>query len=161
LDGPTHEVVPVVVVGPDLLYCASGRNGPTLALRGGGAGDVTATHLAWRAVRGGPHVPSPILVNGRLYTANDTGIVTCLDAATGKLLYQERVNDKFSASPVAAGGLIYCAAESGVTYVLRATDTFEVVARNDLGSPILASPAALDGTLIFRTRDELVCVGRR
>jgi outer membrane protein assembly factor BamB len=161
LDGPTREVIPVIVVGKDLIYSASGRNGPTISLRPGGTGDVTDSHLAWRTVRGGPHVPSPVLVNGRLYTANDTGVLTCLDAATGRLVYQERVNDRFSASPVSAGGLIYCAAESGVTYVIRAGDRFDVVARNDLGSPILASPAAVDGTLIVRTQDELICIGRK
>jgi outer membrane protein assembly factor BamB len=161
LDGPTEEVIPNIVVGPTLLYSASGRNGPTLALRPGGNGDVTETNLAWRAVRNGPHVPSPALVNGRLYTANDTGVFTCLDAATGKLIYTERVNDHFLASPVTAGDLMWFAAESGTTYVVRASDRFEPVAKSDLGSPILASPAAIDGTLILRTQDEIVCVGRK
>jgi outer membrane protein assembly factor BamB len=161
LNGPTHEVIPAIVVGRGLIYSASGRNGPTLALRPGGDGDVTETHLAWRSVRNGPHVPSPCLVNGRLYTANDTGVFTCLDAATGKLVYTERINDRFSASPVVAGDLMWFAAESGVTYVIRASDRFEPVAKNDLGSPILASPAAIDGTLILRTQDELVCIGRK
>jgi outer membrane protein assembly factor BamB len=159
LDGPTEEVIPNIVAGPTLLYSASGRNGPTLALRPGGTGDVTETHLAWRAVRNGPHVPSPALVKGRLFTANDTGVFTCLDAATGKLIYSERVNDHFSASPVTAGDLMWFASESGRTYVVRAADHFEPVAKNDLGSPILASLAAIDGTLILRTQDELVCVG--
>jgi outer membrane protein assembly factor BamB len=161
LQGPTREVIPVIVVGKDLIYSASGRNGPTLGLRPGGHGDVSATHLVWRAVRGGPHVPSPSLVNGRLYTANDTGIVTCLDAATGKLIYQERLPDQFSASPIVAGDLLYFPAESGVTYVVRAGDTLDVVARNDLGSPILASPAVMNGTILLRTESELVCVGAR
>jgi outer membrane protein assembly factor BamB len=161
LDGPTEEVIPAVVIGANLLYSASGRNGPTIALRGGGSGDVTATHLAWTAVRTGPHVPSPALVNGRLYAANDTGVLTCLDAATGKLVYTERINDRFSASPVVAGDLLWFGAESGKTYVVRAFDRFEPVAKNDLGSPILASPAAIDGTLIIRTQDELVCIGRK
>src|SRR5439155_14870764 len=80
LRGPTQEVIPTLVIGKDLIYSVSGRNGPTLALRPGGTGDVTQTHLAWRAIRSGPHVPSPALVKGRLYTANDTGVVTCLDA---------------------------------------------------------------------------------
>src|SRR5262249_34762698 len=124
LSGPTYEVIPTVVVGPDLVYCASGRNGPTLALRPGGSGDVPETHLAWRAVRYGPHVPSPIVVGGRLYTVNDTGIASCLDAATGKLIWVERLPDRFSASPVEAGGLLYFPGESGVTYVLRAADKF-------------------------------------
>jgi outer membrane protein assembly factor BamB len=159
LRGATQEVIPAVVVGKELLYCASGRNGPTLGLRPGGSGDVTQSHLIWRAVRSGPHVPSPALVNGRLYTANDTGVVTCLDAATGKLIFLERLGDAFSASPIVAGGLLYFPAESGITYVLRAGGTFDLVAQNDLGAPILASPAVADGCIILRTADELVCVG--
>jgi len=161
LRGPTHEVIPTIVIGPDLLYSASGRNGPTLGLRPGGKGDVTETHLAWRTVRGGPHVPSPILVGGRLYTVNDTGIVTCLHAQTGRLIYQERLHDRFSASPVEAGGLIYFPAESGITYVVKAGDTFELAAKNDLGAPILASFAVVDGQILARAQDELVCIGER
>ncbi len=159
LRGPTQEVIPTVVIGRDLIYSASGRNGPTLGLRPGGRGDATATHLAWRAVRGGPHVPTPALVGGRLYTANDTGILSCLDAATGKLLHLERLGDQFSASPVVAGDLLYFPAESGVTYVVRAGDAPAVVARNDLGAPILASPAVVGDRLYLRTAGELVCIG--
>jgi outer membrane protein assembly factor BamB len=161
LAGATHEVIPAVVVGKGLIYSASGRNGPVLALRPGGTGDVTETHLAWRAVRHGAHVPSPVLVGGRLYAANDMGIVACLDAVTGKLLYQERLSDRFSASPVVANGLIYLPGESGVTHVLRAGEAFEVVAKNDLGSPILASPAVAGGRMLLRTEEELVCVGEK
>jgi outer membrane protein assembly factor BamB len=159
LRGPTQEVVPAIVVGKDLLYCASGRNGPTLGFRPGGSGDTTQTHLVWRAVRGGPHVPTPALVNGRLYTANDTGVFSCLDAATGKLIYYERISDAFSASPIVAGDLLYFPAESGITYVVRAGDNLDVIARNDLGAPILASPAAVDGRIYLRTAEELVCIG--
>jgi outer membrane protein assembly factor BamB len=159
LRGPTQEVIPVIVVGTELLLCASGRNGPTLGLRPGGSGDITDSHLVWRAVRGGPHVPSAALVNGRLYTANDTGMMSCLDAATGKLIYLERISDRFSASPVIAGNLLYFPAESGITYVVRAGDALEVVARNDLGSAILASPAVVDGRIFLRTADELIGIG--
>jgi outer membrane protein assembly factor BamB len=158
LRGATAEVVPTVVVGKDLIYSASGRNGPILALRPGGEGDVTDTHLVWQAVRCGPHVPSPILANDRLYLANDTGIVSCLDARDGRLIYQERIHDRFSASPVAAGDLLYFCSESGVTYVVRATEKLEIVARNELGSPILASPAVVGNRMLLRTQEELVCV---
>jgi outer membrane protein assembly factor BamB len=159
LRGPTQEVIPALVVGKDLIYSASGRNGPTLAFRPGGTGDVSKTHLAWRVIRSGPHVPSPILVKGRLYTVNDTGIFTCLDATTGRLVYTERLDDNFSASPVAAGELLYFPAESGVTYVLRTGDAVDIVARNDLGLPILASPAVMGNRLLLRAGSELVCIG--
>ncbi len=159
LSGPTHEVIPTLVVGRDLIYSASGRLGPTLALVPGGRGDVTATHLVWQTVRGGPHVPSPILYEGRLYTVNDTGIATALDAQSGEVVWQHRIRDRFSASPVAAEGLLYVCSESGSTYVLRAGDSYELVAKNELGEPILASPAALAGRLYVRTAEALYCLG--
>jgi outer membrane protein assembly factor BamB len=159
LRGPTQEVVPAIVIGKKLLYSASGRNGPTIGMRPGGAGDITQTHLAWRAVRGAPHVPSPVLVKDRLYTVNDTGVLSCLDAETGKLIYLERISDTFSASPIVAGDMLYFPAESGITYVIRAGNSLEIVARNDLGAPILASPAVADGRILLRTHDELVCIG--
>ena len=158
LDGPTREVVPTIVVGPRLIYSASGRNGPTLGVRPGGHGDVYETHLAWRTVRGGPHVPSPVYFEGLLFTVNDTGIATCLDAETGELVWQKRLGDRFSASPLVAEGRLYCCGESGTTYVLRAGETFEQLAVNDLESPILASPAALGERLFIRTEDELFCL---
>ncbi len=159
LAGTTVEVIPTVVVGKGLLYSASGRNGPVLAFRPGGSGDVTGSHLAWRTVRVGPQVPSPLYLDGRLYAVNDFGIITCLDAEDGKLIWQHRLQSAFSASPIEAGGLLYLCGENGVTYVLRAGDKFEVVARNDLGSPILASPAAVENRLYVRTEKELVCIG--
>ncbi len=106
-------------------------------------------------------MPTPAYVKGRLYTANDTGIFSCLDAATGKLIFLDRISDRFAASPIIAGDLLYFPAESGITYVTRATETLEVVSRNDLASPILASPAVAGGRIFLRTENELVCVGGR
>jgi outer membrane protein assembly factor BamB len=160
LKGTTVEVIPGIIVGPDMIYSASGRQGPTIGLRPGGKGNVTDSHLAWRTPRGGPHVPSPVLYQGKLYTVNDTGIATCLNAEDGKSIWQARISAKFSASPLEAEGLLYCASEEGIVYVLRAGDKFEIVAENDMGAPILASPAALGNRLYIRTASELVCIGR-
>ncbi|HEX3870436.1 MAG TPA: PQQ-binding-like beta-propeller repeat protein [Pirellulales bacterium] len=159
LKGPTHEVIPTLLADRHVVYSASGRQGPTIALQPGGSGDVTETHLLWRTPRGGPHVPSPLLFEGRIYTVNDTGIATCLSAQDGKLLWQARARGKFSASPIESEGRLYCASEEGVTYVLKAGDKFEVLAENDLESPILASPAALDSRLYIRTAEGLWCIG--
>jgi outer membrane protein assembly factor BamB len=161
LSGPTHEVIPMIVVGKDLIYSCSGRNGPTLALRPGGEGDITQKGLVWRSTRSGPHVPSPILVGDLLYTFNDMGIITCLEADTGTLVWQERVDDCFCASPLAAGDRIYVSGESGVTYVLKAGRKLDIVARNDMGQPILASLAAVDNQLILRSQSELVLIGKK
>jgi outer membrane protein assembly factor BamB len=161
LKGPTVEVIPTVVVGPHMIFTASGRQGPTLGVHPGGRGDITDTHLAWRAVRGGPHVPSPIYYDGRLYTVNDTGIATCLDAESGEMVWQSRIRDKFSASPIEAQGLLYFPSESGVTFVVRPGNKLDIVAENDLGSPILASPAAVGDRLYLRTTTELVAIGTK
>lgn len=160
LSGPTREVVPTVVIGPELVYSASGRQGPTLAVAPGGSGDVTESRVAWTAIRGGPHVPSPTLVGDRLFVVNDFGIASCLNAQTGEFLWQDRIRDKFSASGVEAGGHLYFPSETGVTYVLKAADQFEIVAQNDLGAPILASPAALAGRLYLRAGRTLYCIGK-
>jgi len=161
LSGPTHEVIPMIVVGKDLIYSASGRNGPTIALRPGGEGDITQTGLVWRSPRSGPHVPTPILVGDLLYMFNDMGIATCLEADTGSLIWQERIDDCFCASPLAAGDRIYVPGESGVTYVVKAGRRLEVLARNDMGEPILASLAAVDSQLVLRTASELVLIARK
>ncbi|MEM7231564.1 MAG: PQQ-binding-like beta-propeller repeat protein [Planctomycetota bacterium] len=155
LDGPTHEVVPTLVYDEGLVYSCSGRNGPTLAIRPGGDGNVSETHLAWRVVRGAPHVPSPVIADGRIYFANDTGILTCLDAKTGRTVYQRRLKGKFTASPVAADGHVYFTNERGDTFVLPTGEKSEVRKLNSLREKTLASPAILDGKIYFRTEKHL------
>ena len=159
LAGPSREAIPMIASGGGLLYSASGRNGPTLAIRPGGKGDVTATHLAWRTIRGGPHVPSPVFLNGRLYSVSDTGIVSCLVARTGKSLWQRRLRGRFSMSPLAAGDRLLLTSEDGVTTILKDGPTFEVLATNHLGENVLATPAVLGGQIIFRTAEHLLCIG--
>src|SRR5690606_32268986 len=154
-DGPTKEVVPTLVYGHGLVYSCSGRNGPTLAVKPGGEGEVTETHVAWRSVRGAPHVPSPILLGGLLYYTNDTGILSCLDALSGSTVYQKRLRGKFTASPVAADGKIYFTNEDGVTFVVREGRDFETLAENEFGETTLASMAVLDGRLYARSEGHL------
>jgi outer membrane protein assembly factor BamB len=163
--GTTFEVIPTPVVGHGLIYCASGRAGPTLAIRPGGSGDVTRTHLSWTSPRGSPFVPSPILVGPHLYTVNDmASIVTCLDAATGRTLWQGRLGvaqrEGFSASPVAVDGKVFFTNDNGETFVLRAGPTFELLRVNRLNEQVLASPALVDGRWYVRTEGHLLAIGR-
>jgi outer membrane protein assembly factor BamB len=158
------EVIPTPVVGYGLVFCASGRAGPTLAIRPGGQGDVTPSHLEWQSPRGSPFVPSPILVGERLYMVNDmASIVTCLDATTGRTLWQGRLGvarrEGFSASPVAADGKVFFTNDDGETFVLRAGPEFALLHVNTLGEPTLTSPALVDGRWYFRTRGHLVAIG--
>jgi outer membrane protein assembly factor BamB len=163
--GTTYEVIPTPVVGYGLVFCSSGRAGPTLAIRPGGSGDITRTHVAWMSPRGSPFVPSPILYGSQLYMVNDmASIVTSLDAATGKVLYQGRLGvarrEGFSASPVAVDGKVFFTNDEGETFVLRAGPTFELLHVNEIGERTLASPALVDGRWYIRTDRHLYAVGR-
>ncbi len=159
VSGTSQEAIPMIVAGGGLLYSTSGRNGPTMAIRPGGRGDVTTTHVVWRHERGGPHVPSPAYHDGRLYLISDTGVLACHDAAIGEPLWQKRLRGRFSMSPLVIGDKLLLVNESGVAYVFRSAARYEQLAENDLGETVLATPAVLDGRLYFRTEGQLMCVG--
>jgi len=162
--GSTFEVIPTPVVGYGMLFCSSGRAGPTLAIRPGGKGDVTNTHVAWTTPRGSPFVPSPILFGDLLYTINDMqSIVSAFDARTGASLWQGRLGvatrEGFSASPVAMDGKVFFTNDDGETYVLRAGKTFTLMHVNRIGERTLASPALVDGRWYIRTAQHLYAIG--
>jgi outer membrane protein assembly factor BamB len=162
--GNLQEATPTPVVGEGLLFCATGRAGPTLAIRPGGRGDVTEERVAWRTSKGSPFIPSPIVYDGRLYMVNDmASVVTCHRASDGQVLWQGRLGEarreSFSASPVAFDGKVFFANDDGDTFVLRAGDAFELLRVNSLGEQTLASPALVDGKWYWRTAGHLVCIG--
>ncbi len=157
--GPTHEVIPTVVCGHGLIFSASGRVGPMLALRAGGSGDISASHLVWRSSRGAPHVPSPVLVGERLYQVNDMGILTCIKAQSGEVLYQKRIGGTFSASPVAGDGKVYVTSEDGDTTVLADGPELKVLSVNPLKETTLASMAVLKKQIFIRTQKHLYAIG--
>jgi len=162
--GNTYEVIPTPVVGGGLVFCASGRAGPTLAIRPGGQGDVTRTHVEWRSPRGSPFVPSPLFYGDQLYLVNDmASIATAFNAATGTVLWQGRLGvamrEGFSASPVGVDGKVFFTNDDGETFVLRAGRTFELLHVNQLNARVLASPALAGGRWYFRTDRELLGIG--
>lgn len=164
VSGLTFEVIPTPVVGHDLVFCSSGRAGPTLAIRPGGSGDVTATHLAWSTPKGSPFVPSPLIVGDVLYLVNDMqSIVTAYEAKSGTLLYQGRLGEPkregFSASPVAVNGKVFLTNDDGETFVVAAGREFKLLHVNALGEATYASPALVDGRWYFRTAASLVAIG--
>ncbi len=124
-----------------------------IAVRCGGTGDVTKTNLLWTEKKGLPQVASELFYQDRLYFIRNDGIVTCRDAASGRLIYQERtgVAGGYYASPIVADGKIYTASDRGVVAVFTAGPEFKVLARNDLKEPIFATPAMANGTLYVRT----------
>ena len=162
--GNKFEVIPTPVVGHDLVFASSGRAGPTIAIRAGGRGDVTDTHVVWTSPKGAPFVPSAIIVDEQLYTINDMqAVVTSFEATTGKVLFQGRLGraprEGFSASPVTVDGKVFFTNDDGETFVLKAGPKFELLHVNRLGARTLASPALVDGRWYFRTRNELICIG--
>lgn len=158
ITGASRESIPMPVIGGGKIFSVSGRNGPMLALKPGGNGDVTTSHTLWSIPRGGPHVPTPVYVNNRLFMVNDMGIASCRNAETGELVWQERLTGKFSMSTLSAGDKLIVTSETGTTHILRAADKFEQVAVNELNETTLATPAIVRGRIYFRTAEHLICI---
>jgi outer membrane protein assembly factor BamB len=156
--GMTGWVTPSPVFGKGLVFATSGKDGPTLAIRPGGRGDVTTTHIAWRDEKDGPYVCSPILYGDLLYVHDEQGRLTCREAVDGRIVYRARLKGKFTASAVAGDGRIYLTNDSGTTTVVKAGREFEVLAENRLDAECLASPAIAGGELFLRTRKELFSI---
>lgn len=135
-----------------------------LAIKPGGKGDITASHLAWKSTRSLPYVCSPVSYRGRLYTVKNGGLASCYEAKTGRARYQDERLDAagdYYASLVAANGHIYAASQKGVLVVWEAGDELKVLARNDLGEQVMATPAVVDGHLFVRTEKHLYCFGEK
>lgn len=154
--GEGYSVVPRPVFGHGMVFLSSGYDDPVLlAIRTDGTGDVTKTHVAWTLAKGAPHNPSPLLVGDELYVVSDRGIASCVDARTGKVHWQERLQGEFSASPLYAGGHVYFQSEEGVGSVVKASKTFELVTTNELNERTLASYAVAGSALFIRTNKHL------
>jgi outer membrane protein assembly factor BamB len=152
------------VHGHGLVFLTSGHTKELIAVRQGGSGDLTQDGIVWKVTKGVPTRPSLLLHQDWLFMVSDDGIVTCLEAKTGKQLWQERPekNLKFSASPVLAGGHLYLtdeAEEGGKTFVLEAGPKYKLVATNKLAVGCMASPAVVGGQIFLRTRTHLYCIG--
>jgi outer membrane protein assembly factor BamB len=160
-NNPMNRIIASAVVKDGLIYCPT-RVKPLTALRPGGRGDVTATHVVWQNPNG-PDVPSPVTDGKYLFVANDRGILWCLDAKTGKEIWGgQRIKAAiYSASPVLADGKLYVTSEDGLVTVVKAGPTFEVLAENDMKEYTLSSPAISDGQIFIRTAGALYAIGTR
>jgi outer membrane protein assembly factor BamB len=166
----TQVKVPSPVVANDLFFLSGGnpRGRDFYAVRPTASGDISLTstqergaHVAWRKTRGSPYTPTPIVYEGLLYVCNDNGVLTVYEAASGAQIYTHRIgttNSTFSASPVAARGHLYFASEDGEVFVVKAGQTYELVATNRIGEPLMATPAISDGMLIVRGQQHLFAV---
>jgi outer membrane protein assembly factor BamB len=145
-----------------VIYTSRGyRSGPYMAIRLGGRGDITRTHVEWLVPTGAPYISSLLHYQGLIYMANDAGIATCVDAKTGERVWQERIEGIFSASPVAGDGKVYLLSETGETIVIEAGRQFRILARNQLDERMVASPAISGGQIFIRTDEHLYCIGKR
>lgn len=160
--GLARECVPTPVLGDGMLFAVSGPNGTHLAIKPGGRGDVTDSHVVWRNEKGTSFVPSGIAFDKRYYLADDKGIASCFDASNGELLWRKRLGGKFTASPVAADNKLYFTNEDGSTLVLDGTKAeYTELARNEIGEDVLASAAVSQGRFFLRTSKHLFCIGKK
>jgi outer membrane protein assembly factor BamB len=158
---PYYRIVASPVVADGMVYVSS-RVRPFIALRAGGRGDVSSTHVAWTTDQG-PDVPTPATDGRYVFILNDRGILWCRDAKTGAEVWgRQRVRaGTYSASPLVADGKLYVTSEDGVTTVLEAGPVFKVLAENDLADYTLSSIAVSDRQLFMRTTQFLYCIGPR
>ena len=153
-------VTPSPVVADGLLFTSSGFEAPTIrAIRLGGKGDITKTHIAWEQKRGVAALASFLYVAPHLYSITRDNILYCFEASTGKIVWRERLTGVHSASPVLADGKIYIQSEDGVTLVLRPGAKYDEIARNKLGEKCLASMAVSQGRFFIRSDKHLYCIG--
>lgn len=151
-----HSASTRPVLGHGLIFFPTGfSKGQLLAIKPGGSGVVTETHLAWRAKRGVPNKPSLVLVDELLFMVDDNGFASCLEAKTGQELWQERIGGAYSASPIVAEGRIYALSEDGRTVVFEAGRDFKKLAENKLSDGFMASPAVSGKALFLRTKKAL------
>ncbi len=155
------RIVGSPVVKDGLIYAPT-RNQPLLALRPGGSGDVTNSHLAFRYEGRAADVPTPVCDGEYLYLVDDRGMVTCLDAKTGDMVYSgmRTASGTVSSSPVLIDGNIYFVNENAVTVVFKAGPEFELVSENSLdGEYTLSSIAVSESQIFIRTAKSLFCIG--
>jgi outer membrane protein assembly factor BamB len=168
--GLPGNIAPSAIVGDGMVFAFGGfpRLG-AVAVKLGGKGDVTKTHVAWTS-NNSTYIPTPVLHDGKLFFASDAGFATCLDAKTGELIYKERLpgasasgrgGKPFYASMVLANGNVYAVSRRNGTFVFPASPGFKIAAQNSLGddSQFNATPAVVGDQMFLRSDKFLYCLG--
>lgn len=169
---PTSSIsIPTPFAAHNLIYVASGyRRGiqPIYAIRPGSSGDISLKEgsdankqIAWSTQKGAPYISTPVVYGSHLYVCGYNGVLSCYNANTGELIYQNRLGKGgfFSASPVAADGKIYAVNEEGDVFVVKAGSAFELLATNAMNEVCMATPAISRGKIVIRTLSKLVSIG--
>lgn len=165
--GQTENIIPTPVLGFDRVFCTSGFRGAMLqAIQLGRTGDLTGTDaIAWQVTDATPYVPSPLLYGDKLYFCSGTNpILSCYNAQTGIPYYVKQNLEQIKgiyASPVGAADRVYCVGRNGVTYVLKNSDTFEVLAVNTLADRFDCSPAIVGDKLYLKGKQNLYCIANQ
>lgn len=159
-EGPAEVTANTLAFSATTVFSSGGFPEKELrAIRGDGKDDVSQSHLAWKTDKGITYVPSPLYHAGLLYLVNDAGIASCIDAESGKQIWQERLQGNFSSSPVLVGNLLYATNEAGQTSIFKASRTFELVGTNAMQESVMATPAVCGGQIFLRTASKLYCLG--
>jgi len=159
--GSGFSVVPRPLADETHVYCCTGFvRAEILAIRLGGRGDISSTHVAWRHPQQVPTQPSPALHEGRLFMVSDNGIGQCLRAESGEVVWKKRLPGSYSASALRVGDHVYFFNRDGLTTVIdAATDDGAVLASNQVEGTIMATPAVVDGQMYLRTHTHLYATG--
>jgi outer membrane protein assembly factor BamB len=173
LSGGGDIPVPTPVVSDGLIYItnAHGPLSPVYAIRETATGDVSLKPdttsneaVAWSTPRGGGYMCTPLVYRGLVYVVRYNGILNVFDAKTGEKKYEQRLagaTSAFTASPIASDGKVYIASEDGQVFVLKAGPAYEVIAMNEMSTPVLATPAISEGRLLLRTQDQIMAIGKK
>ena len=152
----SHSAGTRPVIGHGLIFFPTGwSQGQLLAVKPGGHGDITSSHIAWKLTKAVAKKPSLIFANDLIYMINDGGVATAIEATTGKEVWSERIGGNYSASPIVADGKIYFFSEEGKTTVIAAGREFKKLTENILPGGFMSSPAVIDNALILRTKTDL------
>jgi outer membrane protein assembly factor BamB len=157
-----HSASTRPVIGHGMIFFPTGFSaGQLFAVRTGGKGLITDTHVAWKIKRGVSNKPSILLIDDLIYMINDAGIASCIEAKTGEIIWQNRIGGEFSASPVYADGKVWFFSEDGKTTVIKPGRTFELLAENRLDDGFLASPGIAGKAFFLRTRTHLYRIEKK
>ncbi|HST22047.1 MAG TPA: PQQ-binding-like beta-propeller repeat protein [Blastocatellia bacterium] len=158
---------PFVADGLIVISNAHGGKAPLFAVRPEAKGDISLTEgrtsndsIVWSVPNGGSYISTPVVYGGYIYLANHNGVLRCFNFKTGEKMYEERLgaDASCSASLVAADGKVYCPTEQGTIHVIKAGPKLEVMAKNEMGEPCLATPAISQGVIYFRTSSSLIAI---
>ena len=167
-DSNTEVKMQAPLIAHDLIYVTGGYppGRAMYAFRPGAVGDISLksgeeknAFLAWTTSKGSPYTPTPIIYGDILYVLADNGVLSAYDAKTGENIYQQRLPTSFSASPVAANGKLYLASEDGDVFVVKTGRQYELLSRNVMGQPLMATPALAEGMLILRGANAIYALG--